>query len=401
MNLTLANKNPFSTFDFLGYFFPGALLLLLTYILSDGLDLLDTPKSVMRLKELTQCYPVIGGLTLVIISYVIGHLVSYMSSSTVELFYVWCHGYPSTFLLQQNPTLEPILKSSKGRLGMIWHIAVCIVIFPIVIAHCLFERVLGLHRFITKALNKPLQDELKTAEKKVLKELGIQDETINHEEFNNAHLVVMHYVYEHCLQHQVKFDNYVALYGFLRSISLVFSLSVIYLLYGYFHNDFTFVSDNKVISWLINVYSQWGCYLSSAVIVILLTSIIFLIYFLVNHYKKKGYHTLDMLLSSMALSVLVMILTAILVSTCDNVGDKWQILVFFALAYLSYLGFGKFYRRFTLEDYMAMLSCKTKPPKIDNVKITPEIDHPIHVIIDQYGLINKKTMIEINKSTLE
>ena len=124
MNLTLANKNPFSTFDFLGYFFPGALLLLLTYILSDGLDLLDTPKSVMRLKELTQCYPVIGGLTLVIISYVIGHLVSYMSSSTVELFYVWCHGYPSTFLLQQNPTLEPILKSSKGRLGMIWHIAV-------------------------------------------------------------------------------------------------------------------------------------------------------------------------------------------------------------------------------------------------------------------------------------
>ena len=36
MNLTLANKNPFSTFDFLGYLFPGALMLILAYALTGG-----------------------------------------------------------------------------------------------------------------------------------------------------------------------------------------------------------------------------------------------------------------------------------------------------------------------------------------------------------------------------
>ena len=37
-NLTLANKNPFSTFDFLGYFIPGAFAIGLIYILSNGLQ---------------------------------------------------------------------------------------------------------------------------------------------------------------------------------------------------------------------------------------------------------------------------------------------------------------------------------------------------------------------------
>lgn len=397
MNLTLANKNPFSTFDFLGYFFPGALFLFLAYILSNGLLLLDTPQSVMRIKELIVNYPVIGGLALVIISYIIGHLVSYMSSSTIELFYVWCHGYPSTYLLEQNPKPEPILKSSKGRLGIVWHVAVCIVIFPIVVAHCLFERLFGLHRFITKSLNEPLQDELKRAETEVLKELGLQDETIQDKKFDNEHLVVMHYVYEHSLQHQVKFDNYVALYGFLRSISLVFNLSLIYLLYGYFRHYASFESEIKMFSFIFETYSQFGWLLSSSVIIAVLTIIVYLIYKKVSSYKEKDYHAPDMLLSSFALSAFAVVVAAVMLSTCTNAGDKWQIVVFYILTYLSYLGFGKFYRRFTLEDYMALLTYKTKTPKTDNIKITPEISHPIHVIIDQQGFINKTTKIEVGK----
>lgn len=37
MTFTLANKNPFSTFDFIGYFSPGALFVSLFYILTKGI----------------------------------------------------------------------------------------------------------------------------------------------------------------------------------------------------------------------------------------------------------------------------------------------------------------------------------------------------------------------------
>ena len=44
----------------------------------------------------------------------------------------------------------------------------------------------------------------------------------------DIHRIVMHFVYEHCQQHIAKYDNYVALYGFLRSITLIFNLSFLY-----------------------------------------------------------------------------------------------------------------------------------------------------------------------------
>lgn len=45
------------------------------------------------------------------------------------------------------------------------------------------------------------------------------------------HRVVYHYEYEHQKNHAIKMDNYVALYGFLRAVTLIFNCLFIYLLF--------------------------------------------------------------------------------------------------------------------------------------------------------------------------
>lgn len=42
------------------------------------------------------------------------------------------------------------------------------------------------------------------------------------------HRIITHYVYENSKHHQAKMSNYVALYGFLRTLSLIFNLLAIY-----------------------------------------------------------------------------------------------------------------------------------------------------------------------------
>lgn len=92
----------------------------------------------------------------------------------------------------------------------------------------------------------------------------------------------MHYVYLNIPNSQRKTDNYIALYGFLRSISFVFCVTFfIFGVYAMTTIDFSASFDNKLI---------------------------------------------------IVLSL------------------------FFTLSYICFLGFVKFYRRFTLENYMAMLT---------------------------------------------
>lgn len=92
----------------------------------------------------------------------------------------------------------------------------------------------------------------------------------------------MHYLYLNIPNSQRKTDNYVALYGFLRSISFVFCV----------------------------------------------TFFAFGIYALTTVDCSAAYDT-DLLI---------------------------VLSLFFTLSYTSFLGFVKFYRRFTLENYMAMLT---------------------------------------------
>lgn len=97
----------------------------------------------------------------------------------------------------------------------------------------------------------------------------------------DVHRIIMHYNYEHYTNHVRKYDNYIALYGFLRSLSLLCSTIFIFL----------FIAELRTID--LNAMIDWKA--------------IFI------------------------LSVL------------------------FCVTYLYYLGFIKFYRRYTLENLMSIL----------------------------------------------
>ena len=62
-----------------------------------------------------------------------------------------------------------------------------------------------------------------------------------------------------------------------------------------------------------------------------------------------------------AISAMVVVLFVALILIClpeNNIGEILQMLALFALTYWSYLGYTKFYRRFTLENLMSLLVCK-------------------------------------------
>lgn len=238
MTFTLANKNPFSTFDFLGYFFPGALFVSLMYILTKGIAdksvLMNViPQAVVFLKSFVSLHIGVGVFLFVLFSYITGHLLAYVSSITVELFYTWYYGYPTNYLLKSKDTYrhQYLLNSKLGFTGMFGHLLVSLFLLPIMMGHFLFERLLGMNSFIGRNLDKKLIWSISNKVKQVCQKIGYNDASVTDAD---VHRVVMHYVYEHCQMHQVKFDNYVALYGLLRSVSFTFCIASFWQLFMLF-----------------------------------------------------------------------------------------------------------------------------------------------------------------------
>ena len=84
-------KNPFSLFDFLGYLFPGALGLFLIYFISKVESIESITSLYNEVKTIRIPLSFEDTILMTIVSYVLGHLVAYISSLTVEQFSIWLH----------------------------------------------------------------------------------------------------------------------------------------------------------------------------------------------------------------------------------------------------------------------------------------------------------------------
>ena len=217
-----------------------------------------------------------------LVSYVLGHFVAYISSLTVEQFSIWLYGYPSKFLLQDVESMHywRVSDSNVGRMGKmckyIWKFIISIFLFPLTVCSLLFAKLLGVKYFFIKKLDAALIDAINAKTHELKSFLKINDD----ENMDN-HRVIYHYEYEQQKVHAVKMDNYVALYGFLRSITLVFNCFSLYLIYI------------AILSFDVDYYADW--------------------------------------------KFIRLLLLSILVS------------------YLFFMGFMKFYRRFTLESFMCLI----------------------------------------------
>lgn len=287
-------KNPFSLYDFLGYLFPGALALFIIYTICkvnmdpcitvpfDYVDrfvdfLRDEDKKVDLTKVL---------IPFLIVSYMFGHLFAYLSSLTIEYFTNRIFGYPSKYLLGINGAETPWKRYWKNDSSQIWIkrsilMIILIVLLPIAIIALFIKLV---RDFVTRPLDTYLKKNINEKVNDLNKELNM--EVVLPEESKDYHRLVMHYVYLNIQTSKNKTNNYLALYGYLRSTTLIMVL----------FTDWLFFVGAKSI-WF-------------------------------NH---------------------------------DNDID-WASWIFFLscwlISFISYMGFVKFYRRFTLENLMTLLTGK-------------------------------------------
>ncbi|MGK0308495.1 MAG: hypothetical protein ACI8RP_001457 [Urechidicola sp.] len=226
----MIKQNPFSVYDFLGYLVPGSILIY-AYLIIDYLKNTKTFNLNTFIENFSN-FNFEGIFFFIILSYTLGHLISFASSITIEKYATWRYNYPSKYLL--NMEYEGYWKSSKNWKDVIWRIAMIILLFPCVIFDLIFGQIFGFKRFYTSPLDKFLQTFIYFKLNCLVKKLGI-DKIEGYEKYNDGkgnnydfHRIATHYAYENSKNHQQKMSNYVALYGFLRALCLIFNLTAIY-----------------------------------------------------------------------------------------------------------------------------------------------------------------------------
>lgn len=293
------NKNPFSIYDFMGYLFPGLLLIIIiVYVRNDSfeisnvfhfrtlLDSVDIKKDTFDLDK---------SILIVLLGYVAGHFVSYSSSITIESFANNIFGYPSEYLLHGNKLLWKdmwkryylcqarssckIARWVKIGCKFILKTAILLLLLPISLMTFFVGWMVDVNSYITRPIDEYLKTSILKKQYELAKRLGINYADVN--EQCDYHRLVMHYVYINVPECQRKVDNYISLYGFLRSITFVFCICF----------DCFFICAMKTLDFDMAV----------------------------------------------------------------NLNVVFEIIILFFMCVLSFLGFMKFYRRCTLENYMTLV----------------------------------------------
>lgn len=295
-------KNPFSIHDFLGYVLPGGVAILLAYMVyknpqcnymtsQDFIGAIKNTISGLKIKDVSTIQL---SVAVIIISYIVGHLVAYLSSITVERMSIWHYNYPSVFLLSDKPKprfWSDIVdqwnneKRFEAAGNLVLRIMVSFLFFPLTIC-ILAVRCLHMDQYFIKSLDNYLQSTIRLKFEMLVKKLSILK--IKRPEDSDTHRIIYHYMYENFPGHRAKMDNYVALYGVLRSLTLISNLFIMY------------------------IWKCQACYLY-------------------NNF------TWDLICSYPCMKICFMVL----------------------VQFLFFMAFMKFYRRFTLESFMCMVSMET------------------------------------------
>lgn len=241
-------QNPFSLYDFLGYLIPGATLIYLFLIINScggnfgNYDLSEIVKSVTKY-ELQEVF------FFVIVSYALGHIISFISSISVEKYGNWKYGYPSKTIIgylkksywiqgkrpsdweQDNFLYEIEDNKCQRKLRNFGRAFLILILLPLVVIEWILGTLLNFNNFYSKGLDTYSMKVIKKNALILLNSDGltncdaITENDLKTIDFNR---IVHHYAFENSQHHQFRMVNYVALYGFLRNLVLTFVLSFWY-----------------------------------------------------------------------------------------------------------------------------------------------------------------------------
>lgn len=212
------DQNPFSIYDFLGYLIPGLLFSYGTMAIFQ-IDF-NIPFAFPTLNlEMDQYFIII------VLSYLVGHILSYLSSVSVELYSIWSIGYPSRYLLNlpfpgfwRNILKEPEIRKRLLKFGMVLYI------YPVAICDIFVRTVFKVKNLLGKSVD-PIISELihKKVDDYLVSNFSEEDKNqINNCETTDFFNLVYHFTLEKSPTHVTKLNNYVALYGFTRTLCFSF-----------------------------------------------------------------------------------------------------------------------------------------------------------------------------------
>lgn len=232
----MIKQNPFSLYDFLGYFIPGALLIYLYLFIEYFNSLNGRFEFISFLKE-SDSPQIEKFLFFIIVSYALGHLINFTSSITIEKYANWIYDYPSKYLL--NLVDERVFwKTLNFR-----RILTVIFIFPIMILDLILGNIFNFKKYYTRKLDNFLIEIIRGKGllliNQIFKDIEKTDQVFELRSYD-FHRIFAHHTFENSKNHQFKLVNYVVLYGFLRSMSLI-SVIVFWFL---IHIKFVECNDN-------------------------------------------------------------------------------------------------------------------------------------------------------------
>ena len=224
----------FSIYDFLGYLVPGIFLVTNTYWI------IKLEDKNYRFEEIKTLFGKINGIeiekvfVLIVVMYILGHIISYISSITIERYSIWSLGYPSRYLLGFRKDSYFKVKTSRV-MRVIMRIVCFIFLLPItswdiILCHSPLK--------MSKIVAKPLDPEIQCTLKKCICQ-NLQEKYQIFYFCHNKNIdflrIIYHEIVEESVSHFPKIQNYVALYGFARTITLVLNISTYFLIIRIFN----------------------------------------------------------------------------------------------------------------------------------------------------------------------
>lgn len=230
----MIKQNPFSLYDFFGYFIPGALMVYISLFLLKITNF-NNLVQLTQILNTDKTFQIENFLLFIILSYSSGHLINFISSITVERYANWKYNYPSKYLMNLKPDF--VFWSGSKRVKF-WKLLLIILLFPITLLDLILGEFLSFKTFYTKKADNYIIETVKAKGIILLNQLGTPiTKTLRDYDF---HRIFSHYVYENSKNHQSRLSNYVALYGFLRSLCLISVLFLWIILYKLYKKAFLF-----------------------------------------------------------------------------------------------------------------------------------------------------------------
>lgn len=215
----MINQNPFSLYDFMGYFIPGSITIFFFihfgyfdihyFSLAENVSIYDS-----NLK-----FDVI--FFFVVFSYSVGHIINFLSSMTIEKYSNWRYNYPSKFLLG----LEKEKYFKKNNItGHLLRGFLPVLILPVSFFDLIIGHYLNLKNLYTRQLDELLVDVIKEKCEVLFRNIyAFKSKKFTEIKMDDYDFfrIYSHYGFEYSKQHQNRLVNYVSLYGFLRSLAFI------------------------------------------------------------------------------------------------------------------------------------------------------------------------------------